>query len=99
MSDKYKCPICGTIDDEIHAPECDGGETTPPSTANVPIEKGYLVRITIHTGDGRASLPHPQDVKDAIGSFLDHLNDGVDDAPQLQEEVDYTLEVDRFYEN
>jgi hypothetical protein len=48
---------------------------------------GYIVRIRIHNADGLLKLDFPHTVREFVGAGLDRHG--------LQEDVDYTLEVDR----
>jgi hypothetical protein len=53
------------------------------------VKRGFTVKITVHTFEAWDWLD-PQKIRDAIGKALDNH--------MTQEEVDYTLEVGRFYE-
>jgi len=59
-------------------------ETTPD------IAKGFAVEIRLHTDAAREKLTSPDDVRSFLGEQIDRL--------KLQEEVDYTLDVRRIYE-
>ena len=66
--------------------------TAPASQLVAPqIGREFMVKIKMHTDDAYMALDSPQLVRDAIGEALDKF--------KLQEEVDYTLEVSRVYEN
>lgn len=63
----------------------------PTSTPHTPdICKGFMVEVRIYTDDGRQVLSDPEKMRYLVGTKFD--------AHGLSEEVDYTLEVRRIYE-
>jgi hypothetical protein len=59
-------------------------KATPPQHSN-----GFQVLIRQHTADFDEKLTDPESVQHILGAALDALG--------LQEEVDYTLQVLRYY--
>lgn len=54
------------------------------------ITTGFLIKITTHTKEAQEGIKSPEELRFVVGDMLDNL--------ELDEEVDYTLEVRRTYE-
>lgn len=63
----------------------------PPAEPPTKVKMGFLVRIEMHTKDAETAIISPEALRFQIGNMMDSWG--------IQEEVDYTLEVSRTYEN
>lgn len=54
------------------------------------LSEGFMVKLHCHTKDAEEKVTSPEALRFMIGHMIDSWG--------LQEEVDYTLEVTRFYE-
>lgn len=76
----------GRCDGTVNCCLCHGIEDSP-----LHLKTGYRVDVMTHTNKAKAAITSPEALRFMIGHMLDSW--------KLQEEIDYTLEVSRIYDD